>query len=152
MEAEVFENTLKFAIQNEIKSNEFYSDAAAKLKDQRLKDLFTELAGEERKHREILEDFLKAGPAGFHFDQFPDYKVSETVVDIQMPSTDMNPADAIALAMKKEQESMELYEAMANACGDPEQRKLLQELASMERQHKFKMENMFTEVAYPEIW
>jgi len=152
MEREVFENTLKFAIENEVRSNEFYSDAATKLKDQRLKDLFTELAGEERKHRQILEEFIKAGPTAFHFDLFPDYKVAETVEDIQMPSTNMKPPDAIALAMKKEQEAMALYEAMANACGDPEQRKLLQELASMERQHKFKMENMFTEVAYPEAW
>ena len=64
----------------------------------------------------------------------------------------MKPADAIALAMKNEEEAMELYTWLAQGCDDPEQRRVFEDLAAMERDHKFKMENAFVDIAYPEAW
>ena len=43
----------------------------------------------------------------------PDYKVAETV-DMPRLSLDMKPAEAIALAMKKEEEAMRMYLSLAN--------------------------------------
>lgn len=151
MEQRAYEKTLKFAIRNEVKAHEFYSEAAAKLQDTFLKELFTDLAKEENRHRTILESFQGADPSVVDFGDVPDYHVSETIDEPEL-STNMKPVDAFALAMKKEQEAMERYTWMAGASKDSRQKELLSELAAMEKEHKFRMENAFVDIAYPEVW
>jgi len=64
----------------------------------------------------------------------------------------MKPSDAIALAVKNEQEAMDMYTEMANCSTDAEQKKMFQSLAAMERGHKVKLEDTFTNMAFPEAW
>jgi rubrerythrin len=64
----------------------------------------------------------------------------------------MDIKDAIGLAMKNEEIAMQKYEALAANCDDPELQDVFQKLAAMERDHKFKMEDSFVKVAYPEVW
>jgi rubrerythrin len=47
-----------------------------------------------------------------YFSESRDYKVAETVDEPEL-SMDMKPADAFALAMKKEEEAMKQYTEMA---------------------------------------
>jgi rubrerythrin len=54
--------------------------------------------------------------------------------------------------MKKEEEAMNQYTALAEGCTDPEQARTFRNLAAMERDHKFKMEKAFVESAFPEAW
>ena len=58
----------------------------------------------------------------------------------------------IGIAMKNEELAMKKYTALAENCDDPQLKKVFLDLASMERDHKFKMENSFVDVAYPEVW
>ena len=44
MDTKTYHKTLKFAIRNEIKANEFYRQAAEKLKDESLGQLLSDLA------------------------------------------------------------------------------------------------------------
>jgi rubrerythrin len=145
------ENTLKFAIHNEVKAHQFYKEVAQKVKDVSLRELFRDLAEEENRHKAILESFHGPDPSIKEFPELPDYHVAETMEDPEL-STDMKPADAFALAMKKEQHAMELYNWMANASADSRQKELLLELAAMERNHKSRMEQAFVDVGYPEVW
>ena len=151
MEQRAYEKTLKFAIRNEVKAHDFYLDAAAKLQDAFLKELFTDLANEENNHKVILESFHGSDPSTIQFELPPQYNISESINEPEL-STNMKPADAFALAMKKEQEAMELYSWMANAASDLRQKELLLELATMERVHKSRMEDAFVDIAYPEVW
>jgi rubrerythrin len=64
----------------------------------------------------------------------------------------MKPQDAIALAMKKEQDAMEHYTQLADACTEQDQKKVFLELAAMVRGHKNKMEAAFVDIGYPEVW
>jgi rubrerythrin len=64
----------------------------------------------------------------------------------------MKPADAIALAMKKEEEAMVQYKQMAESCSQPEKKQVFLDLAAMEQGHKQKMENAFVDIGYPEVW
>ena len=64
----------------------------------------------------------------------------------------MNLKDAIGLAMKNEEIAMQKYETLAANCDDPELQSVFNNLAAMERDHKFKMEQSFVKVAYPEVW
>ena len=89
---------------------------------------------------------------GIHFARTPDFHVAETVAPPERLSIEMKPADAIALAMKKEEAAMREYTQMADACTDPEQQKVFRELAAMEQGHKNKMETAFVDIGYPEVW
>lgn len=151
MEHRAYEKLLKFAIHNEIKAHDFYHDVSKRLEEPFLKQLFSELAEQEKGHQKVLEGFGSVDPGTIHFEEVPDYGISETV-DKPEPSTIMKPADAFALAMKNEDEAMHLYTGMANACSDIRQKEMLLELAAMEREHKFRMENAFVDIAYPEVW
>jgi len=73
-------------------------------------------------------------------------------VDAPRLSLSMKPADAIALAMKKEQEAMEMYEGLAKAATEEEELHLFMNLAKMEQGHKAKMENLYNQVAFAEVW
>lgn len=151
MENRMERNTLKFAIHNEIKAHQFYEEVARKVDNRALKELFGDLAQEENSHRVILESFHGPDPSIMVFPDVPDYHVAETVDELEL-STNMKPADAFALAMKKEQEAMELYTWMAGASADSKQKELLLELAAMEKSHKFRMEQAFVDIGYPEVW
>jgi len=86
-----------------------------------------------------------------HFDESKDYKVAESINKPKL-SMSMKPADAIALAVKNEQEAMEMYKEMASCSTDAGQKKMFQSLANMEQGHKVKLEDTFTNMAFPEAW
>jgi rubrerythrin len=146
-----FKGVIKFAMANEVEAQKFYENAAAKMKDLHLKDMFSQLATEEKRHREILKDIYISNRIGEYFDENRDYKVSEEVETPEL-SMDMKPADAFALAMKKEEEAMAQYTELANACPDEKKKQVFLDLAAMERGHKLKMEKAFVDIGYPEVW
>lgn len=150
MKAEDYRNVISFAVDNEIEAYEFYDGVCQKTSDPNLKAIFKELADEEKKHRSFLEGLLSR-PGGFHFDEAKDYKISETV-DKPKLSLSMKPSDAIALAMKNEEEAMQMYSALAEASGNAEQKKMFESLSKMEQGHKVKLENIYTNMAFPEVW
>lgn len=151
MKQQDYEDILDRAIQSEIEAAQFYSDVAGKTDDAFLKGLFQTFSREERKHRSILEGFRKDLTAAIHFEKVRDFAVSETVPEPAL-SVDMRPADAIALAMKKEEAAMRQYSLMAEASTDSQQKAIFLELAAMEREHKSKMEAAFVDIGYPEVW
>ena len=146
-----YEKILSDAIAGEIEAQEFYGNVAEKMTDPGLKELFSKFAREETRHQRILEGFRSKVPKHLPFDESRDYKVAETVADVPL-STAMKPADAFALAMKKEEAAMKHYANLAEGCADPNQAQLFRELAAMEREHKLKMENAFVETGFPEVW
>lgn len=81
----------------------------------------------------------------------PDYKVAETT-ELPKLSIDMKPADAIALAMKKEQQAVEFYRALGESATDASVKKIFENLTNMELGHKHRLENVFVEIGYPEVF
>lgn len=152
MDEKTYREILDAAIQGEIEAYHFYQEVADKVDTPYLKDMFREFATEEQKHRRILEGFREKPNMAIHFATVTDYHVSETVDVSGTLSMEMKPADAIALAMKKEEAAMQHYSRLAEACGDEAQKAVFLELASMERGHKAKMESAFVDIGYPEVW
>ena len=151
MKAEEYRNILSKAIDREVESYSFYRTVSERVKDQNLKKLFNELAGEETKHREFLQGLLAKEPRQLAFLETKDYKVVETVGEPRL-SPDMKPLDGLVLAMKKELDAMQMYNQLASASSDPEQKRMFQELVKMERGHKNHLEDIYTDMAYPEVW
>lgn len=152
MDLEKYKQAISEAIQGEIDAKNFYEKVAAKIKDANLAKLFEKFAKEEGKHEKILTGILnqeKIGKTFFDFEK--DYKVAET---IGMPEVndDMDLKDAVGIAMKNEELAMKKYETLAANCDDKELKAVFLDLAAMERSHKFKMEETFVDVAYPEVW
>jgi len=152
MDLEQYKQVISDAIQCEIEAKQFYGKVALRIKDTFLTELFEKFAKEEEKHEKILTAVLnkeKMDTSFFNFDK--DFKVSETI-DMPEVNDAMDLKSAIGIAMKNEELAMKQYTALAENCEDPQLKKIFQDLASMERDHKFKMENSFVDVAYPEVW
>jgi Uncharacterized conserved protein len=151
MDIEAYRKILSLAINREIESYTFYRGVADKVKDPDLKKLFAELAGEETKHRETLTGFLAKPPKSLKFDSSKDYKIADTVKTPDL-SPNLKPIDGLVIAIRKELEAMQMYTQLASSSTDADQKKIFLELAAMERGHKARLEDIYTNMAFPEAW
>jgi len=142
---------LSLAIDREVEAYSFYRSVSDRVKDPALKKLFDELAGEEKKHREFLQAFLTKDASKMHFDPKKDYKVGDALPTPKL-TVDLKPLDGLVIAIKKELEAMQMYTQLANSSTNVEQQLLFSQLANMERGHKTRLEDLYTEMAFPEAW
>jgi rubrerythrin len=152
MKAEDAKKIIETAIKKEIEAYNFYHGVADKAKNPMLKDLFAELAGEEKKHRELLQGMLTKDISKMKFDPSHDYKVGDN-----LPTPDlkvgMKPLEGLVVAIKKELEAMQMYTQLAKLATDTETQFLFSQLANMERGHKARLEDIYTTMAFPEnVW
>jgi rubrerythrin len=151
MNQDEFKKIISSAIDCEDESYAFYSTVSDKAKDKNLKNMFNELAGDEKKHRLALEAFLTRSPENMHFSKSKDYKVVDALPTPPL-TADLKPLEGLVIAIKKELEAMQMYTRLANASTDETQKNIFVELASMERGHKSRLEDLYTNMAFPESW
>jgi rubrerythrin len=151
MDVEDYRSIISNAIEREIEAYTFYRMVGEKVKDENLKTLLNELAEDERNHRRTLEAFLTKEPGELGFNTKRDYKVAETLETPPL-SADLKPLDGLVIAIRKELDAMQMYTQLAALSDDPEQRKLFESLAAMERGHKARLEDIYTNMAFPEAW
>ena len=151
MKPEDAKKILSLAIDREVEAYTFYRNVADKVKDKALKSLFDELAGEEKKHREFLQGFLAKDVSKMKFAAGHDYKVGDTLPSPKL-TMDLKPLDGLVLAIKKELDAMQMYTQFAKAAADVEIQLLFTQLANMERGHKARLEDIYTNMAFPETW
>ena len=151
MNQDEFKKIMLQAIDNEMEAYTFYRTVSDKAKDKKLKDLFDELAKDEAKHKLTLEGFLTKAPEKMHFSASQDYKVVDALPTPPL-SADLKPLDGLVIAIRKELEAMQMYTQLANTSADTEQKNIFTELASMERGHKSRLEDIYTNMAFPEVW
>ncbi|MDP3565087.1 MAG: ferritin family protein [Methanoregula sp.] len=152
MKAEDAKKIIATAIDREVEAYTFYRTIADKVKDKVLKDLFDELAGEEKKHREFLTAFLTKDFSKMKFAAGHDYKVGDALPSPKL-TADLKPLDGLVLAIRKELEAMQMYTQLAAAAKDTETQLLFSQLANMERGHKARLEDIYTNMAFPEnVW
>jgi rubrerythrin len=138
------------AIAGEEASEAFYRRAAASVTQPDSREALESLMRDEAEHKRLLEEFRAgkrslpdaAPPAGSILEAFgaPEF------------SAEMSPADAFLLAANKEKLAVQMYENWAKLYPEGPERKLLLRLAEIERAHKAKVEAMFTNAAFPEVW
>lgn len=151
MNREELKSIIAFAVENEEEAYEFYKEAMKKVEDKFLKDTFKDLANEELKHKEFLNDFLLSDVDDIRIDETVDYKISQTI-DMPKLSVDMKFSDAIGLAIKKEEEAMNMYKNLSDISKNEDQKMVFDGLEKMERMHKTRLEEIYINVAYNEIW
>jgi rubrerythrin len=152
MEKALLDQIFSDAITREVEAYEFYLTVSQKVANPDVKKVFAQLAQEELGHKELLTR-LKNDPVLLTKIHIPshDYKIAEAT---ELPKFDigMKPADAIALAMKKEEEAVRFYRNMAAVCEDAEVKSQFEYLAGMELGHKNRLENIYIGIGYPEVF
>jgi len=150
MKTAEFERILDLGIKRETEAHKFYQEVVGKIQDKALKQIFQDLADQELGHKNMLENF-KLNPEIKVKMSTPavDFGLAETVALPEL-STEMSPAEALALAMKKEQQAVEFYRYLASYTNDEEIKNLILEMANMELNHKQMLENAYTDIAYVE--
>ena len=151
MKQEDYKKILLNAIDKEVEAYAFYQAISEKVNDSSLKSLFKELAEQETLHRKTLLEYLTGGKKELKFDEVKDYHLSD-MIEKPGPSSDMKPLDGLKLAIKKEEEAKEMYEKLAEASPDADQKKIFEELAKMELGHKARLEDIYTNAAFAEAW
>lgn len=151
MNAEDVKKIISDAIDGEVEAYAFYTSVSKRAHDPALKKLFEELAGEEKKHRQFLETFLAKDTANLGFTTTKDYKVGDNLPTPKL-TDDLKPLEGLVIAIKKELEAMQMYTQLATLSIDAEQELLFSQLATMERGHKARLEDIYTNMAFAEVW
>ncbi len=151
MNQDEFKRIITTAIGAEIAAFEFYNAVSEKVREENMKSIFRELAAEETKHKRTLEGFLALPPDKFHFAPAADYRVADSLSAPAL-TLDLKPIEGLAIAIKNELEAMQMYTQLAKASADEDQKRVFLELASMERGHKNRLEDIYTNMAFPEVW
>jgi rubrerythrin len=151
MNAEDVKKIISDAIDGEIEAYTYYTSVSNRAHDPALKKLFEELAGEEKKHRQFLEGFLTKDVANLGFTTTKDYKVGDNLPTPKL-TDDLKPLEGLVIAIKKELMAMQMYTELATLSIDAEQELLFSQLATMERGHKARLEDLYTEMSFPEVW
>ena len=135
---------IEFAIEREKEAVSFYEDASARQEYSDARKMFKDFANEERKHRALLEGFLKGEKTivDYQFKWIPDMKRSNYLVDIPYEKG-MPYADILRLAMKREEKSLALYNKLALEIDDKEMKQIFKVLCQEEAKHKLALETLY---------
>jgi len=144
-------DVLKKGIQREIESQRLYTDLSLKMSNPAAKDVLVKLVKEERRHQDILEQYLRGEikEGMLSRDQVIDYKIAEHLDQPEI-TPEMKLKDVFLLAANREKMSHEFYLSLAEIHPPGQVRRLLEELAAQELGHKQKVEFLYTEVAFPQ--
>jgi len=149
MEHEQFVSVINSAIEREIESAELYTGLSKRASKSGVEIFFKELAGEERKHKELLEKILNEEKVELKLKDVPDLKISDYVTE-QEYSDEMSYQDALIMAMNNEENARDLYNFLAETTLDPELQKVFMFLAQQEAGHKLKLEEEYDDVILAE--
>ena len=138
------DDILDFAISAEQEAVDFYSDLASRSKNQQIKKVFLEFAGEEMKHKSRLLGIKEEKTLYLSGEKVRDMKISDYLVDVE-PKPDMTYSDALILAMKKEKNAFRLYSFLSEEVEDPLMKGLFLTLALEESRHKLRFELEYDE-------
>lgn len=142
---------LNVAVKREEEAHKFYQDVAERMSNKAVKEAFQQFAKDELGHKEFLKNCLKDPSLLQKLPVPKDYKVAEATEEVAL-SVDMKPAEAMALAMKKEQGAADFYRKIAKTADDSKYKETFLGLANMELGHKAKMEALFVDIGYPEVF
>jgi rubrerythrin len=138
------EDILDFAIKAEQEAVDFYSDLATRSKNEQIRKVFLEFAGEEMKHKSRLLGIKSENKLTLPGEKVRDMKIADYLVDVA-PKPDMTYSDALILAMKKEKSAFRLYSFLSEETPDPAMKELFLSLALEESRHKLRFEVEYDE-------
>jgi rubrerythrin len=135
---------LIFAIEQEQKAVDFYTDLAKETGNEEMKKVFIEFAGEEIKHKQRLTRIREEGVFTMPKQHIADLKIGDYIVEVKA-SGKMSYEEALVVAMKREKSAFKLYSALAERAPNDELRDIFESLAMEEARHKLRFELEYDE-------
>ena len=150
-------NIFDFAIDFEIENREFYEECAANTNQEDLKNVFLELAEEEKKHENIVRQ-LKENKEVDEVESgiLPKAKEAFDKIADNMPTGDSLMAeeqvDVYKKAIDLERKSYDFYTEKAEEADSDIVKKTFKRLAEEEKKHEKIMDNITEMVDRPNTW
>jgi rubrerythrin len=145
------EDLLKMAIQREIASQYLYKKLVERVTHSGTQYVLGLLIQQEKEHQLILEKYLQGNFQSGVLDltHTVDYHIAENFDQPEI-NTEMDLPVVFLLAANREKEAHEFYQRIAGMHPPGGPRALLEKLANEELGHKQNVEQMYTEVAFPQ--
>jgi rubrerythrin len=138
-EMTTFDSILDFAIEEEQKAVEFYSELAAMASSDEMREVFEEFAQEEVKHKAKLMDVKETGITNMPPESVADLMIADYIINVKA-SPNMSYQEALVVAMNKEKAAFRLYTTLSERATDQGLKDLFASLAQEESKHKLRFE------------
>jgi rubrerythrin len=132
------DDILDFAIAREVEANKFYTDLAQRMDNPAMRKVFDDFAAEERGHKARVEA-VKQAEIELSQEQVASLDIADYVVAGNV-RPDMDYAEALILAMKREKASYKLYLDLAAVAEAEDLTNMFLALAQEEAKHKLRFE------------
>jgi rubrerythrin len=147
MEFETIEDAIRFAIQKEEASAQFYHDIAERMENPATKIIFEVLGRTELQHKSNLElEMIKIGKTVIQqpctIPDLPD----NTYIEMDEDASKMSFLDALQVAIRKERAAFVLYAGLMAQTTDPQLRQVFMELSEEEMRHLIQFENEYNNI------
>lgn len=144
------EAIIKSAIDQEELSHNFYQRLAGLVTQPETKNTLEYLAKEELEHKAFLQSCFS--PRGCTLvGEAQNVHLAE-ILAVPAISNEMSPKEALAIAAKREEGAYRFYQALASLQPPGEVQAFLNKMAKVELQHKEKVEYLYDNAAFPEVW
>ncbi len=133
------DDILVFAISQEQNAVDFYTGLAKDARNEEMKEVFLEFAGEEIKHKQRLTRIREEGVFTMPEQQVADLKIGDYIADVKA-APDMSYEEALIVAMKREKSAFKLYSNLAGRAPNDQLKEIFLSLAMEESRHKLRFE------------
>ncbi len=144
MDGKEFQEVIQFAIEKESGTFDLYTMCGQIARYSGAKELFDELAEEEKGHRKLLENLSMGKIDQAKLEPVQDLRISDYLIEVEC-KPDSSYADILRLVMKNEEHSMKLYNDLKESSRDEGLKKVFALLAQEEAKHKLKFEKIYDE-------
>lgn len=127
------EDAIDMAIKLEEDGRTYYLEKSESMKNPAARELYTFLAGEEKKHAEMLRKFRNGDKVSTHVDHhFPDFTPSLTQ---EFSNKKLEEIGILLAALRFEYKSEYFYMELGRRSTEPEQKEFFDRIAAAERGH-----------------
>ncbi len=149
MSAEM-EAIIQSAITQEEMSHDFYLRLADLVSHQETKDILEFLAKDELEHKAFLMSCFTSQGCKLT-GEAKNVHLAE-MLEAPAINPDLSPKEALVIAMKREEGSHRFYQTLAALQPPGEIQAFLEKMAQAELKHKEKVEYLYDNAAFPEVW
>jgi rubrerythrin len=142
MNQKKFQEIIKFAIQREMESVDFYNRASKIVKQTGTRDLFMDFMRQEEGHKKKLEEVQVGRITLEKIEKIPNLKISDYMVDTEL-KPDISYAEILRIAMKREERSVKLYTDLNKKNEEESLKNLFTFLIQEESKHKYAIEKIY---------
>lgn len=136
------EEILNYAIEKEFEAAKFYNNLQEIVKHNSSKIFLKELEEMELKHAEILKEYLDNKTEISVIAEQENLKISDSFDNVDI-NDNLSFQQIIIVAMKREENAMNLYKSLADQIEDSNAKNIFLRLSQEEAKHKYSLEKMY---------